>query len=184
MSSIRAYLFPIILMLITCSAVFSQSVKLTADKSKSTITYSMKHPLHEWDGVSKDVQSIAVLEGEAREITQVAVRVKLASFDSRNANRDSHMIEVAEGLTYPEITFASTRITKNGEGLDVTGNLKFHGITRSISFKCTRKNEKKAIVVAGSFRVRLTDFAIEPPSLLGLATEDEFNVAFEMTYPF
>jgi len=164
--------------------VVGQSVKLTADKSKSSITYSMKHPLHAWDGVSKDVQSIAVTEGENRTITQVAVRVRLSSFDSRNANRDSHMIEVAEGLNHPDITFTSTSITNNGESLTVTGNLRFHGVTRSITFNCTRKEEKKSIIVSGAFRVRLTDHGIEPPSLLALATEDEFKVSFEMTYPF
>ena len=161
-----------------------QTVKLQADKTKSEITYSMKHPLHEWDGTSRDVQSLIVADAANHLPQNAAVRVKLNSFDSKNANRDSHVVEVAEGLTYPEITFSSTSIVAEGGQLRVSGNLKFHGVTNPITFSCKQETDRKGTTISGTFRVKMTDYKIEPPSLLGLATEDEFALTFRMYYPF
>lgn len=164
--------------------VQGQTVKLQADQAKSEITYSMKHPLHQWDGTSRAVQSLIVADANTHVPQNAAVRVKLTSFDSKNANRDSHVVEVAEGLTYPEITFSSTSIVSEGGHLKVTGNLKFHGVTKTITIDCTQQSDRKGTTITGSFRVKMTDFRIEPPSLLGLATEDEFGLTFRMYYPF
>lgn len=166
------------------SRAFPQSAKLTADKSNSTITYTMKHPLHEWDGISSDVQSVIVAEGAGREIRQVAVKVKLNTFDSKNANRDSHMIEVAEGLKFPEITFAGTVSESEPGQLQASGTLRFHGVSKAVQFKAARKDEKGAIRITGDFPVKMTDFGIPPPSLLGIATEDEFRVSFSIRYSY
>ena len=171
-------------LIVMATVVLAQPTKLTADKSSSTITYSMKHPLHEWDGISSDVQSVVVAEGAARDIKQVAVRVKLNTFDSKNANRDSHMIEVAEGLKFPEITFAGTvKETAPGQ-LQAIGTLRFHGVAKEIQFKASRQDEKGAIRITGTFPIKMTDYGIPPPSLLGLATEDEFVVSFRIRYPY
>lgn len=177
-------LFTLLIILIGQTEGLAQQVKLTADKAKSTITYSMKHPLHEWDGVSRDQQSIVVVEGPDKIIRQVAVRVRLNTFDSKNANRDSHMIEVADGLKFPDITFSGNRVEANGDKLMVTGSLRFHGVAKDISFEAFRRNEKNALLVTGAFKVKMSEFGIEPPSLLGLATTDEFNVSFSMVYPY
>lgn len=177
LSIIAALLFSVV-------SGFSQTVKLQADKAKSEIIYSMKHPLHQWDGTSRDVQSLLVADAATKTPQNVAVRVKISSFDSKNANRDSHMIEVAEGLTYPEITFASTSVTADGNKLKVTGNLKFHGVTKPVTFECIQQTDRKGSTISGSFKVKLTDFNIEPPSLLAMATEDEFGISFRMFYPY
>ena len=84
--------------------------KLYCDKSNSTITYSMNHPLHSWTETSKEVSSIILTDENRKMISQVAVSVKISSFDSKNANRDSHAIEVTEALKYSNITFNSKSI--------------------------------------------------------------------------
>lgn len=54
------------------------STKIYCDKSNSTITYDMNHPLHEWSGVSKDVSSIIITDENRDIISQVAVSVKFS----------------------------------------------------------------------------------------------------------
>jgi len=170
------------LMLVTTLMLNAQTVKLPNQKEKSSITYSMVHPLHKWDGVSKEVSSVILTDQERNKITQVAVTVKLATFDSQNANRDSHMLEVAEGIKFPNVTFASNEIQQKEDKLLVKGKLTFHGVTRDLSFEAIRKNDGKNIQVSGGFEVKLTDFKVEPPSILGFATEDFFKVKFLMVY--
>lgn len=159
-----------------------QAVKVPNIKDKSTITYSMVHPLHKWDGVSKEVSSVILTDASRSVITQVAVTAKLASFDSKNANRDSHMLEVAEGIKFPNVTFAGNDIQQKDGKLLVKGKLTFHGITRDISFEGVRKDEGKITFISGGFDVKLSDFNIEPPSILGFATEDSFKIKFSMAY--
>lgn len=160
----------------------AQQVKLPAIKDKSSITYSMVHPLHKWDGVSREVSSIILTDAERKVISQVAVSAKLSTFDSQNANRDSHMLEVTEGIKFPNVTFSGNDIKQNGDQLTVKGKLTFHGITRDITFTATRRNEGKNLMVTGGFPVKMSDFNIPAPSLLGFATEDEFQIRFVVVY--
>jgi hypothetical protein len=76
-------------------------LKLYADRSQSGIVYYMNHPLHKWSGESKMITSIVLTDQNLDQVSKVVVSVKISSFDSQNANRDSHMIEAAEALKYP-----------------------------------------------------------------------------------
>jgi polyisoprenoid-binding protein YceI len=157
-------------------------VKVFADKKVSSITYTMRHPLHTWDGTSKEVNSVILTNADKSVLTQVAVSVKLGSFDSKNANRDSHMIEVAEGLKYPIISFSSTSIQTQGDVLLVKGNVSFHGVTQPITFEAKRKTTGSNLEVSGAFTLKMTQFKIEPPSLLGVAADDVLKLKFKVVY--
>ena len=167
------------------SSVFAQEVgivKVFADKKVSSITYTMRHPLHTWDGTSKEVNSVILTNADKSVLTQVAVSVKLGSFDSKNANRDSHMIEVAEGLKYPIISFSSTSIQTQGDVVLVKGNVSFHGVTQPITFEAKRKTTGSTLEVSGAFTIKMTQFKIEPPSLLGVAADDVLKLKFKVVY--
>jgi len=157
-------------------------VKVKCDQKLSTITYSMNHMLHAWTGVSNDVTSIILTDENKSVISQVAVSVKIASFDSQNANRDSHTIEATEALKYPNITFASTTIKPEGDKLKVTGTLTFHSVNQPISFEALKKMNKNKAEITGEFSVKMTQFKIDPPSLMGIATDDEIKIAFKIIY--
>ena len=157
-------------------------VKVFADKKVSSITYTMRHPLHTWDGTSKEVNSVILTNADKSVLTQVAVSVKLGTFDSKNANRDSHMIEVAEGLKYPIISFSSTSIQTQGDVLLVKGNVSFHGVTQPITFEAKRKTTGSNLEVSGAFTLKMTQFKIEPPSLLGVAADDVLKLKFKVVY--
>jgi polyisoprenoid-binding protein YceI len=181
--NILKYALMTVLLVTVCSSVFAQTeTKVYNDKKKSEITYTMTHPLHEWTGVSDAVTSVIMVDADKDNISQVAVTAKLASFDSKNANRDSHMIEVTDGIKYPSVTFASKSIEKSGNTLKVKGNLTFHGITKSISFDAQVKKSGDQLTVTGGFPVKMTDYKIDPPSLLGIVTKDEFKIDFKVVF--
>ncbi len=178
-------IFFILLFIGLASSAIAQdaaTVKVFADKKLSSITYTMRHPLHTWDGTSKDVNSVILTNADKSQLTQVAVSVKLSSFDSKNANRDSHMIEVAEGLKYPTISFSSTSIQTQGDIMVVKGNVSFHGVTQPINFEAKRKMAGTDLEISGAFTLKMTQFKIEPPSLLAVAADDEFKLNFKVVY--
>ena len=157
-------------------------LKLTADKSLSVLTYAMNHPMHAWIGESKSFTAVILCDKNKQKISKVAVSVKVASFDSQNANRDSHTIEVTEGLKFPSVTFSSETVVQNGEKLTVTGILTFHGIKKRITFEALQKTVAGKLEVSGGFIFKMTDFKIDPPTLLGVAADDEIKITFKTVY--
>lgn len=160
----------------------TSQVKLFCDKTQSSITYSMHHPLHSWTGENKDVTSIILTDENRNLISQVAVSVKISSFDSKNANRDSHVMEVSEALTFPVVTFTSTSIKQESNKLVVTGNLKFHGVSQPITFEAEKTMINNKAEISGNFIVKMTQFQIKPPTLMGIATDDDIKMEFKVIY--
>ena len=156
-----------------------------ADKAQSTVTYAAKHPLHNWEGVSHAVNCAMIYDDEAKQPESVAVSVKVATFDSDNNNRDSHAMEVLDGLKHPNVTFTSSDIKAGENGaLTAKGTLNFHGVNKPVILQATRKDADGKMTLTGEFPVSMTDYNIERPSLMGLKTEDEmvlrFNVVFAL----
>lgn len=164
------------------NAQSTAQVKLFCDKTQSTISYSMHHPLHSWTGENKDVTSIILTDENRNFISQVAVSVKISSFDSKNANRDSHVMEVSEALTFPVVTFTSASIKQENNKLMVTGTLKFHGVNQPISFEAEKNMVNGKAEISGNFIVKMTQFQIKPPTLMGIATDDDIKMAFKVVY--
>lgn len=168
-----------LLLVCTLTALTSVGKKLIADKKNSTVTYTMHHPLHTWDGVSHEVNCALMYQEASKTIESVAVAIKVASFDSQDANRDSHAMEVLDGIRYPNVTFVSQQIQPNTDGtLTATGKLTFHGITKPTTMVCTQKVDKSSLTVTGAFEIKMTDFNIEQPSLLGMKTDDPIKINF------
>ncbi len=72
-------------------------------KDASSLTYKLKHKLHEVVGTAKPSDGKARLLPDGT--LQVAVRANVKDFDSGNGNRDAHMQEVTEAAMFPLIDF-------------------------------------------------------------------------------
>lgn len=156
--------------------------KKPLDKSKSSITYSMNHILHAWDGTSKDLNGVVVVSADNK-IEKVAIATKVSAFDSENSNRDAHLLEVVEALKFPNISFYSTSITESKKGeLDVKGVLQFHGVNKEISFKANAAQVKNNMQVTGNFIFLLEDFKIERPSFMLKQVDNEVKVKFDVLF--
>jgi polyisoprenoid-binding protein YceI len=177
--------FLIILFISSISISYAQQSKfekIYVNKKKSSISYSMKHPLHTWNAISNEVSSIILLDREKMDIKELAVVVKIASFDSKNSNRDSNMIEVTEALKFPNVSLSSTAISQRNDKLIVKGILKFHGVSKEIIFEVEKEILKNEIKITGDFSILMTDFEIKPPTLLGIATDENIDLSFIVYY--
>jgi hypothetical protein len=149
---------------------------------QSTLTYHVSHPLHQSEGVSHTARGKGVCHAGQCDFL-IAVPVK--SFDSGDSNRDLHMVQVTRGAQFPLVTVrtrlpeaASTSSTVNAD-LEI----QFAGQTaqfEQVSFQlATQGNEIK---ISGTIPATLTDFKIEPPTLLTLPVKNEIPVRVEMTW--
>ena len=68
--------------------------------------------------------------------SHLELRIKTASIDTRNADRDAHLRsnDFFDMETYPEITFTSTSVEQVGaDDYRVTGDLTIKGITKAVT---------------------------------------------------
>jgi polyisoprenoid-binding protein YceI len=152
----------------------------TYDIATSSITYTMKHKLHAWDGTSKQVNVASKWNGDKLE--QISVLVKVSSFNSGLSSRDSHMIEVLDALTLPNITFSSTSIKYNGTEILATGKLQFHGVTKEVQFVVKPKKENNQWLYEGEFPVLLESYNVKRPSLLFVKADDLMKIRFVLVF--
>lgn len=172
----------VLILTISVPFLVNAQSKLRANKEESFISYTMKHPMHEWTGTSKDLNCI--METDAKGVPQkVAAVVKVASFDSKNSNRDSHLIEVTDGLTYPTISFTSTAITPAGQGkYKVNGKITFHGVEKPSEFIMTEETKGSKRSFSGAFQILIEDFKIERPSLMLMKTDNEVLINLKAVF--
>jgi hypothetical protein len=149
---------------------------------QSTLTYHVSHPLHQSEGASHAARGKGVChEGQCDFL--IAVPVK--TFDSGDSNRDLHMIQVTRGAEYPMVT-VRTRLPESASTsatVKADIEIQFAGQTahyQQISFALvTQGNETR---ITGTIPATLTDFKIDPPSLLTMPVKNEIPVRVEMTW--
>jgi len=69
--------------------------------------------------------------------SSVEVTADATSISTRELQRDGHLksSDFFDVEHYPTLTFKSSRITRNDDGLELTGNLTIRGVTKSVSFE-------------------------------------------------
>ena len=159
-------------------AAFAQGVPVTIDIEQSFISYDGKHPAHNWTGVSKEIKGLFVFDLENPTSSNVDLFVPVFSFDSKNSNRDSNMLDVIEDYFYPTVSFTSSEITKEDNGYLITGILFFHGVKKEITIPVNFILDDKKIIVDADFSVSLSDYEIKRPSLLTIKMKDDISIKF------
>jgi hypothetical protein len=148
----------------------------------STLTYHVSHPLHQSEGVSHAAKGKGVCHAGQCDFL-IAVPVK--SFDSGDTNRDLHMLQVTRGAEFPLVT-VRTRLPESdatASTIDADLEIQFAGQTvqyKQVPFKLEKHGNE--IHITGAIPATLSDFKIEPPSLLTLPVKNEIPIRVDMTW--
>ena len=106
------------------------------DSTHSELGFKIKHlMITNVSGRFTEFEAEAKTEDEDFSTAQVEAKIKTASINTNNAQRDGHLrtSDFLEAETYPEIIFRSTRIEKeDNENFFVYGNLTMKGITKPV----------------------------------------------------
>jgi len=147
--------------------------------SDSSITYRLKHTLHEVVGMARPT------EGKARLLPdgtlQVAVRANVADFDSGNANRDAHMKEATEAPKFPVIEFkglaSGVKVPTpfpSEQTVTLKGQLTFHGVKQPVEVPLmVAFHSAQEATAEGTFDISLEAFKVERPSLMMVKVDDK-----------
>jgi hypothetical protein len=149
---------------------------------QSTLTYHVSHPLHQVDGVSHAAKGKGVCHAGQCDFL-IAVPVK--SFDSGDSNRDLHTLQVVRGGQFPMVT-VRTHLPEDASGsatIRADLEVQFAGQTanyKQVPFQQATQGDQTRI--SGIIPATLSDFKIDPPSLLALPVRNEIPVRVEMIW--
>jgi hypothetical protein len=149
---------------------------------RSTLTYHVSHPLHQVDGVSHAARGKGVCHAEQCDFL-VAVPVK--SFDSGDSNRDLHMLQATRGAQFPMVV-VRTRLRETAfTSAAIRADLEIEFAGQTVQYKqvpfqqVTRGNEVR---LSGTIPATLSDFKIDPPTLLTVPIKNAIPVRVDMTW--
>lgn len=160
-----------------CQAADSQWVL-----EQSTLTYHASHKLHQSEGTSHAAKGKGVCHAGQCDFL-IAAPVK--SFDSGDSNRDLHMLQATRGAEFPMVS-VRTRLPETASAsatINADLEIQFAGQTfqyRQVPFQAVTHGGQTRI--SGTIPATLSDFKIEPPSLLGIEIKNEIPVRVEMTW--
>ncbi|HEU5092970.1 MAG TPA: YceI family protein [Nitrospira sp.] len=108
------------------------------DPVHTTAEFKVRHMMiTNVKGQFSGVTGVLTLDEQDVTKSRVETSIEAASINTREADRDTHLksADFLDVEKFPTLTFASTRITRTGEGeLDVEGDLMIHGVTRKVVF--------------------------------------------------
>ena len=120
----------------TVLSAHAQHVAYAIDPQHSQVDFGIKHM-----GISTVHGRFAIKDGTVdlnpADVVGSAVMatIDVASVDTGEAARDTHLRspDFFDTAKFPTATFKSTKVTKNGDGFDVLGDLNLHGVTKPVT---------------------------------------------------
>ncbi|GAA1575669.1 YceI family protein [Actinomadura kijaniata] len=106
------------------------------DAAHSEVTFSIRHLMTKVRGSFTEFSG-AVQVAETLAGSTATAEIKMASIDTRNADRDAHVrqADVLDVENHPTMTFATKGVRAEGGDYFVDGDLTIKGVTRPVSLE-------------------------------------------------
>jgi hypothetical protein len=163
-----------------CSAAWAADAQWTL--TQSTIAYRLSHPLHQSEGISHAAKGKGVCHAGQCDFL-IAAPVK--SFDSGDSNRDLHMLQATKGAQYPLITVRTHLPEEATGGTTVRADLEIQFAGQTAEFKQVpfqMAAQGNQIHLTGTIPATLSDFKIDPPSLLAIPVKNDMPVRVDLLW--
>ncbi|GAB4248659.1 MAG: hypothetical protein Kow0027_11150 [Saprospiraceae bacterium] len=184
----------ILLPFISALLIFtSAQAQTTYTLSNGEITIEGTSTMHDWTATttSLDGEGAFIFEkGIPVSIEKLKVTTKAKSIKSeKGSTMDKNMYKALNADKYPTLTFVLTNVDyfrKNGTSYDVkiTGKLTVAGTTKTVSITGKGTQAGTGISFSGNFKLKMTDFNVEPPSLFfgTLNTGDDITIRYRASF--
>jgi polyisoprenoid-binding protein YceI len=118
----------------------AESETYQIDPMHTLVGFSVRHMvINTVKGSFKDVSGTVEYDGKDPMSVKAGGAIKAASIDTGVAKRDEHLRspDFFDAARFPEITFESERIEKQGGAAVLVGKLTMHGVTKEVSLPLT-----------------------------------------------
>lgn len=132
-------IFVLSIVLVSLAAIASAGT-YTIDQAHSDVSFKVRHLVSKTAGQFTEFDGAITADFENLDASSVIFNIKAASIDTKNEDRDKHLrsADFFDVAQYPEISFASSKITKSGDQtFAVTGTLTIHGVSKTVTLPVT-----------------------------------------------
>ena len=135
------------------------------------------------DGGFNDFTGEVMLVDDDPTKSSVKIEIDLTSVWSDHPKLTKHLMSTDFFAVehYKLSTFDSTKIVREGEQYNITGNFQLHGIVRSISFPASITVEPGKVTINAEFFIKRFDFDIEFKGPADNLIRDEVVIKLELT---
>ncbi|ATM86757.1 YceI family protein [Yersinia massiliensis] len=125
-------------LMLTAGSAVAADYKIDKEGQHAFIEFRIKHLGYSWlYGSFNDFDGTFTFDEKNPAADKVNVVINTNSVDTNHAERDKHLRskEFLNVSKFPQATFESTEVKKNGEGYTVVGNLTLNGVTKPVTLE-------------------------------------------------
>lgn len=162
------------------------------DQAHTNIKFKVKHlaVANVW-GQFSEYSGTVEYDSKNPKNSSVSVTIDAVSVDTDNEKRDGHLrsADFFETETFPTITFVSTKVKAQKDGLKVIGNLTIKGVTKEVTLDVEGPSGPvdfmgtKKMAATASTRINRTDFGLTWNKALetgGVLVSEEVDIILDV----
>lgn len=171
----------LVITLASCSVFTPQTLRAATEDwhlQTSKIQYTVKFPLKTVHGESNEAKGKGRCESGQ---CQFLIAAPLNSFKSGDTNRDAHMLEATKGPIHPLVSARYT-LPLEGHPAEIKAQVEIDFAGGKNTYKDVPVHLKwndKSVDSSMDLTLILTKYAVERPTLLGVAIDDEVPLHIE-----
>lgn len=169
-------MFKIALFLILSLGAFANDVSIVKGKIKAHTEVFGDSEINPQTTHIKSLLTIA----DKIESIKGEVFFETLSLVSSKKDRDEHMYKLLDSEVHKVISFTIKNIVKNETNYDINGVITLNGVKKEITVKSDINEQNNQIVMVGGFSFNLTDFNLEPPTLLFLTVRNQIDINYDI----
>ncbi|WP_336793556.1 YceI family protein [Pantoea anthophila] len=120
--------------------------KIDKEGQHAFIQFRIQHLGYSWlYGTFKDFDGRFTFDEKNPAADKVEVTINTSSVDTNHAERDKHLrsADFLNSSKNPQATFKSTSVKKEGDELEITGDLTLNGVTKPVTLEAKKLGEGK-----------------------------------------
>ena len=123
-------------LLFTAGSAVAADYKIDIQGQHAFVNFRIQHLGYSWlYGTFRDFGGTFSYDEQDPSKDKVNVTIKTSSVDTNHANRDKHLRskDFLNSTKFPEASYVSTSVTKEGDLLKIAGNLTLNGVTKPVA---------------------------------------------------
>jgi len=125
-------------LLMSAGSAVAADYKIDKEGQHAFVQFRIQHLGYSWlYGTFKDFDGSFTFDEKDPSADKVNVTINTSSVDTNNAERDKHLRSASflNSAKFAQATFVSTNVKKDGDELDITGDLTLNGVTKPVKLE-------------------------------------------------